>query len=315
MSDELAVDVRAGLIAPRKTLPPKYFYDNLGSALFEAICYLPEYYVSRCEQEILQTHTDAIAEAFGAPIRLIELGSGTSRKTRILIQRLLQRQPKLDYVTVDIDADLINFAARQLMEQYPNLMVHPVAADFRRIDRVLPPGSGARDVVLFLGSTIGNLDPGEQDGLLRTIRGVLKAGDALFLGADLRKDKRILDPAYDDALGVTAAFNLNLLVRINAELGGHFELSKFRHRAFFNEAESRIEMHIVSTAAQRVRIDALDLEVAFADGETIHTENSYKFDDAALAALAERTGFTVARRWTDARHFFADVLLVAGETI
>lgn len=311
--DELAEDVRAGLTAPRKTIPPKYFYDNLGSALFEAICQLPEYYVSRCELEILTTFTDDIVRAFGSPIRLIELGSGTSRKTRTLLDSLTRRQPKLEYVTVDVDGDLLRHTAEQLLQVYPDLTVTPVLSDFRRIDEVLPPllaDPAMRNVVLFLGSTIGNLDPGEQDALLRAIHRTLKPGDALFLGADRRKDKSILDPAYDDALGVTAAFNLNLLVRINAELGGHFDLAKFRHRAFFNETESRIEMHIVSTAAQRVRIDALDLDVGFAAGETIHTENSYKFDDDAIDALARRTGFTVAQRWTDARQFFADVLLV-----
>lgn len=317
-NDELAEDVRAGLTAPRKTLPPKYFYDDLGSALFEAICQLPEYYVSRCEWEILTSFADEIATELGAPIRLIELGSGTSRKTRILLDALTRRQPKLDYITVDVDGEMLRQTAERLLEAYPGLTVHPVVADFRRVDEILAPmlaEPGARNVVLFLGSTIGNLDPEGQATLLRAIRRTFRAGDALFLGADRRKDKSILDPAYDDALGVTAAFNLNLLVRINANLGGHFDLAKFRHRAFFNEAESRIEMHLASTVAQRVRIDALDLDVDFDAGETIHTENSYKFDDAALDALAQRTGFEIARRWTDSRQFFADILLVARDTV
>lgn len=301
-----ADDVRAGLTAARKTIPPKYFYDNLGSALFEAICQLPEYYVSRCELEILTTHGDDIADALGSPVRLIELGSGTSRKTRTIIERILQRQPKLEYVTVDIDEELVRQTAERLHELYPNLTVQPVVADFNDIADVAID-KNQRNVVLFLGSTIGNLGPGEQETLLRAIR---RTADAFFLGADLRKDKPILDAAYDDALGVTAAFNLNLLVRINNELGGHFELADFAHRAFFNEAESRIEMHIVSRIVQRVRIDALDLDVDFDAGETIHTENSYKFDDARLDALARASGLTIARRWTDARRFFADVLLV-----
>lgn len=301
-----ADDVRAGLTAARKTIPPKYFYDNLGSALFEAICQLPEYYVSRCELEILTTHGDDIADALGSPVRLIELGSGTSRKTRTIIERILQRQPKLEYVTVDIDEELVRQTAERLHELYPNLTVQPVVADFNDIADVAID-KNQRNVVLFLGSTIGNLGPGEQETLLRAIR---RTADAFFLGADLRKDKPILDAAYDDALGVTAAFNLNLLVRINNELGGHFELADFAHRAFFNEAESRIEMHIVSRIVQRVRIDALDLDVDFDAGETIHTENSYKFDDVRLDALARASGLTIARRWTDARRFFADVLLV-----
>lgn len=313
--DDFARDVLEGLTASPKTLPPKYFYDNLGSTLFEAICYLPEYYVSRCEVEILTSFRHEIIETVGAPIRLIELGSGTSRKTRILLDQLTVDQPALEYVPVDIDADLLTVTAENLLESYPNLTIQAVASDFRRIDEILPEmiatNSKPRNFVLFLGSTIGNLDPAEQEALLQAIRRTLRAGDMLLLGADQRKEKSILDAAYDDALGVTAAFNLNLLVRMNAELGGHFDLANFHHRAFFNETESRIEMHIVSDVDQRVRIDALDAEVAFAAGETIHTENSYKFDEAAIEALARRTGFAVARRWTDARRFFADTLLVA----
>ncbi|HEY6140659.1 MAG TPA: L-histidine N(alpha)-methyltransferase [Thermoanaerobaculia bacterium] len=316
--DDFAADVRAGLRASPKTLPPKYFYNDLGSALFEAICFLPEYYVSRCETEILSGGGAGIAATLGAPVRLIELGSGTSRKTRLLLDHLTRQQAALEYIPIDVDGYLLRQTAKALLENYPGLTVNAVVADFRSITGVLPPmltDPAPRNVVLFLGSTIGNLDPQEQETLLLAIRGTLRPGDALFLGADRRKDRSILDPAYDDALGVTAAFNLNVLVRINAELGGHFDLSKFRHRAFFNETESRIEMHIVSTAAQRVAIDVLGIEIAFAAGETIHTENSYKFDDGALDALARRTGFEIAARWIDSRQFFADVLLLAGDTI
>jgi L-histidine N-alpha-methyltransferase len=173
-------------------------------------------------------------------------------------------------------------------------------------------GSDARTVVLFLGSTIGNLDPDGAVAMLRDLRKALVPGDALFLGADLRKSRDVLEPAYDDPLGVTAAFNLNLLARINRELRGHFPLQAFRHRAFYDESHGRIEMHLVSTRAQRVRIDALDLEIAFGEGETIHTESSYKHDERTLATLAEASGFTIAKRWTDARQWFADVLMTAA---
>lgn len=317
--DEFADDVRAGLTASPKTLPPKYFYDDLGSALFESICFLPEYYVSRCETEILTSFAGEIVNTFAPPVRLVELGSGTSRKTQILFDRLSALQPTIEYIPVDVDGELLRRTGEKLLDIYPGLTVTAVVADFRRIDHILPPLFGAnpapRNVVLFLGSTIGNLDPHEQETLLCAVRRTLRAGDALFLGADRRKDTRILEPAYADALGVTAAFNLNLLVRINERLGGHFDLSNFHHLAFFNEADSRIEMHIVSNIAQQIRIDALGLDVAFAVGETIHTENSYKFDDALLDALARRTGFAVEHRWTDSRGFFADVLLVAVDTI
>ena len=312
--DDFAGDVRRGLTVSPKTLPPKYFYDDLGSVLFEAICRLPEYYVSRCEEEILTTFSDEIVQSFGTPIRLIELGSGTSRKTRLLLDRLRQ-QPALEYVTVDIDGELLRQTAQTLSELYPNLTVRPVVADFRDIGGILRDGAAEparRNVVLFLGSTIGNLDRNEQDELLRAIRQALQPGDLLFLGADQKKAVDVLEPAYDDPLGVTAAFNLNLLVRINHELGGRFELANFRHRAFFNQTESRIEMHIVSTREQHVCIEALNLEIAFATGETIHTENSYKFDQAAIDELAAGSGFETVRRWTDSRGYFADTLLRAG---
>jgi len=316
--DDFAEDVRRGLSGSPKTLPPKYFYDDLGSALFEAICHLPEYYVTRAEAEILGSAADDMVQSFGAPIRLIELGSGNSQKTRLLLDPLVSRQPTLEYVPIDVDGDLLSRTAETLLDLYPTLSIHGVASDFRRIDQLLAPIVAAdpvpRNIVLFLGSTIGNLDPSDQDDLLGAIRRLMRGGDALLLGADRRKDKSIVEPAYDDALGVTAAFNLNILVRINAQLGGRFDLANFRHRAFFNETESRIEMHIASTIAQSIRIDALDMEIAFAAGETIHTENSYKFDDDAIDALARRTGFDVTRRWTDSRGLFADQLLVAKET-
>lgn len=315
MGSDFAQDVLRGLTRAPKSLPPKYFYDNLGSALFEAICHLPEYYVSRAEEEILRSFADDIVHSFGTPIRLIEIGSGSSRKTRVLLERLAARQQSLEYVTVDVDAEMLRHAAATLSELYPTLTVRPVEADFRMIGDVLQESVGSlRSVVLFLGSTIGNLDRVEQEELLRSIRGGLRPGDLFFLGTDQRKAKDILEPAYDDPLGVTAAFNLNLLVRINRTLGGHFDLAKFRHRAFFNEMESRIEMHIVSAVAQRVRIDAVDVEIGFAAGETIHTENSYKFDQAEIAALGGRTGFEIARRWTDARGLFADTLLAVPST-
>jgi dimethylhistidine N-methyltransferase len=298
-----ADDVRRGLTAPRKFLLPQYFYDALGSALFDAICELPEYYVTRCETEILTSRRAEIAQEFGTDVRLVELGAGSARKTRILLDAVRAAE----YVPVDVDAGMLEKTAGLLRHEYPRLAVHPICADFRQPP--IPP-SPLRTIVLFLGSTIGNLDPEAATAMLRSIRALLQPGDALFLGADLRKPVSVLIPAYDDALGVTAAFNLNLLARINRELGGHFDLAQFQHYALYDEVLGRIEMHLISRIAQRVAIDALSLEVSFAEGETIHTESSHKYDDDALRALMEASGFAIARQWTDSRGWFTDALCV-----
>jgi L-histidine Nalpha-methyltransferase len=310
-SDDFAHDVRLGLTAAEKWLPPRWFYDDLGSSLFDAICFLPEYYVMRAEAEALTTHRDDIVAAFGPVSRLVELGSGAARKTRILLDAL---PGELEYVPVDVDAGMLERSGRELLRDYPSLRITAIAADFARPSKplsLLTPTRG-RTIVLFLGSTIGNLDPDASIAMLRDLRASLSPGDALFLGADLRKERALLEPAYDDPLGVTAAFNLNLLGRINRELGGYFDVREFRHLAFYDEARGRIDMYLASRGEQRVRIDALDLEIGFADGEVIHTESSYKHNDATLAALAQASGFTIETMWTDARRWFADVLMTAS---
>ncbi|HVE71400.1 MAG TPA: L-histidine N(alpha)-methyltransferase [Thermoanaerobaculia bacterium] len=312
--DDFAHDVRVGLTAARKWLPPRWFYDQLGSSLFDTICFLPEYYVMRAEAQVLTTHHAEIAAALGtSPLRLVELGSGAARKTRILLDALTHRRTELEYVPVDVDESMLERTGRDLLREYDDLRVVAVRSDFRRpsVPLALLPRTRSRTVVLFLGSTIGNLSPQESTVMLRDLRSALAPGDALFLGADLRKDRTILEPAYDDALGVTAAFNLNLLGRINRELGGAFDLSAFRHLAFYDEEHGRMEMHLVSRRVQRVRIDALDLEIAFDEDERIHTESSYKHDMSTLRALAESSQFTIANTWTDSRRWFADVLLLA----
>ena len=305
-------DVRQGLTAMPKFLLPHYFYDALGSALFSAICELPEYYVTRAEDEILRTKATEIAAAFGSNVRIAELGSGSARKTRRLIDAILNRQRSLDFFPIDVDAGILESSGRELVRDYPNLSITAICGDFRDpaalLRSYLPP-SDARTIILFLGSSIGNLDPDAAGAMLANLRGALSPGDALFLGADLRKSPSILEPAYDDPLGVTAAFNRNLLVRINRELGGTFDLETFAHRAFYNERAGRIEMHLVSKVAQRVLIDGY--EIAFEEGESIHTENSHKYDDAALAALAAAGNFRIERRWTDSNGYFADLLMVA----
>lgn len=313
-SEDFASDVRNGLTAPRKALPPRWFYDELGSSLFDTICFLPEYYVTRAETEVLTAYRHEIASAFGSQVRIVELGSGMARKTRILLDVLTARQREIEYVPVDVDATMLERSGLDLLGEYERLRVTAICTDFTRASSALNslPSSRARTIVLFLGSTIGNLDPDAAVTMLRDIRESLGRGDALLLGADLRKDRAVLEAAYDDALGVTAAFNLNLLQRINRELGGHFDLSAFSHRAFYDAMLGRIEMHLVSKCAHTVRIDSLDLDVPFAEGETIHSENSYKYDEATLRELASRSGFAIEKLWTDKRNWFADALLVAS---
>lgn len=304
-----ADDVRGGLTARPKQLQPHYFYDALGSALFAAICELPEYYVTRAETEILLGHAQEIAAAANAPARIIELGSGNGRKTRLLLDAILSRQPSVLYQPVDVDGAMLQSSARDLLTTFPTLSIEALCGEYRDV-AALGPSSG-RTLTVFLGSSIGNLGGAAATELLRELRRLMKPRDAALIGFDLVKDKATLEAAYDDSLGVTAAFNLNLLARINRELGGHFDLEQFAHKAHYNESERRIEMRLVSSRAQTVRIDSLGVTTSFAKGETIHTENSYKYDLEQVARLAAPAGLIVERHWTDARGWFADVLLRA----
>ncbi|HEV7904108.1 MAG TPA: L-histidine N(alpha)-methyltransferase [Pyrinomonadaceae bacterium] len=325
-----ARDVATGLRATPKQLFPKYFYDELGSELFDAICLLPEYYLTRAENEILSAFADEIITAATTddsgggsssstttttPLALLELGSGSATKTRRIIEALLKRQPTLLYLPVDISASALRASAHALLQSYPALQIEAYASDY---DTALARLSGERAMrdderllALFLGSNIGNFDRDGAEQFLRALRGVLRAGDALLLGADLKKDQATLEAAYDDALGVTAAFNLNQLVRLNREFAADFKLRAFRHVAVYNEAEGRVEIYIESRFAQVVALPGLDMEITFAEGERIHTENSYKYDPEELDALAERTGFKCRRRWTDAAGRFSSNLFVA----
>jgi L-histidine N-alpha-methyltransferase len=308
-----AEDVRRGLTASPKFLFPKYFYDELGTLLFEAITALPEYYPTRAEAEILRDHADDILAALGGPVWLLELGSGDGQKTRLLIEALLARQGTLEYVPVDISESAVEGSSRSLLFSYPALRITAYVGEYHRAlrkireDRVAP----GRTLVLFLGSTLGNLDPEERRVLLRDVRALLNPGEGFLLGVDLKKPESVLIPAYDDALGVTAAFNLNLLGRINRELGGEFDLRAFRHRAVYNPREGRVEMHLESRQDQTVAIAELGIEVPFAAGETIHTESSYKFDRGLIEALAADTGFELRQMWTDSEERFASNLLVS----
>jgi L-histidine Nalpha-methyltransferase len=287
-------DVVAGLSGPHKSVPPKYFYDAAGSRLFARICRLPEYYVTRAELALTRRHLALITRFAGRGCQLIEYGSGEGIKSRLLIRAL---RPAV-YVPVDISEDALQAAARQLGREFPWLRVAPLVGDFSRPLEI--PVRKGPCVVYFPGSTIGNLTPEEAHAFLSMSRGV---ATRMLVGVDLKKDPGVLHAAYNDAAGVTAAFNLNLLARINRELGADFDLRRWRHYAFYNPAEGRIEMHLVSMAAQRVALGKRRFD--FAAGETIHTENSYKYSIEGFRELAAKAGFKGAKVWTDRRGLFA----------
>jgi L-histidine N-alpha-methyltransferase len=295
-----ARDVIAGLAATRKTLRPKYFYDEEGSRLFEEITRLPEYYPTRTELGILKKNGAAIASLIPAGGALVEFGAGSSVKIRTVLHAL----DKLEvYVPVDISAEFLVAQAGALQKDFPRLQVLPVAADFTR-PFVLPKAAQARPRVgFFPGSTIGNFEPQEAESFLQHAARILGPGAHFIVGVDLIKDADVLHAAYNDAAGVTARFNLNLLVRINRELGADFDLDSFTHRAVFNRQRSRIEMHLVSRARQRVSVCGRKFH--FEAGETIHTEYSYKYTLSGFGALASRAGWTPVRAWTDAHNYFS----------
>lgn len=307
----LAEDVRRGLSSQPKRFLPKYFYDQLGSQLFEAICLLPEYYLTRAENEILENYADEIVSTFDGNTTLLEMGSGSASKTRLIIEALLRKQQELLFIPVDISASALDSSSRILLQSYPQLRVEAYAADYFAGLSELKKNPRARTLALFLGSNISNFDPEEALKFLRALREVLHEGDALLLGADLKKDKQTLEAAYNDALGVTAAFNLNVLARINRELGANFDLRGFRHFAFYNESLGRVEIYIESLREQKVSIAQLEMEVEFHAGEQIHTENSHKYDLNDIAKLAADTGFVHGRTWLDQQKRFSSNLLLA----
>ena len=289
-------DVIAGLSLPRKTLPPKYFYDAAGSRLFERICRLPEYYVTRAELSLTRKNLSSITRFAGTGCELIEYGSGESLKTRLLIRAL---RPSA-YLPIDISRSALDLAVAKMKKEFPWLPVVPVVGDFSRPLRIPATSARSKRVVYFPGSTIGNLTPDEAHAFLAMNRA---QAAKMLVGVDLRKDANVLHAAYNDSRGVTAAFNLNLLKRMNRELGADFDLGRFAHYAFYDPSLGRIEMHLVSLARQSVRIGAD--RFSFDVGESIHTENSYKYSIEGFAALAGRAGFTLQKTWTDAKGLFA----------
>ena len=294
-------DVLEGLRATPKQVPAKYFYDAAGSHLFERITELPEYYPTRCEMKTLRAHATDIAKLIPQSAALVEFGSGSSKKARIL----LRAAPKLAaYVPVDICGEMIEQEAIELRADFPQLNVLPVTADICKPFELPEEAKQApARIGFFPGSTIGNFEPHEAAAFLRNAATILGAGSKLIIGVDLIKPIEVLNAAYNDAAGVTAKFNLNLLTRINRELGGTFRLNTFEHHAFYNRERHRIEMHLASLKRQKVKVAGETID--FRAGETIHTENSYKYSVESLAALARGVGWIPARSWTDADKYFS----------
>jgi L-histidine N-alpha-methyltransferase len=310
---EFADAVREGLTKPgQKELPSKYLYDEVGSALFETICVLPEYGLTRADARLLQQHAKEIVGRLPSPVHVAELGSGSGKKTRWILEALSLRQ-KTYYYPIEISSSALAACEKELGQidlvsivGYEKPYLEGLQAVAQRRD------AGEHLLVLFLGSTIGNFDREAGEGFLRGVREILQDGDALLLGTDL--EKRVEDQllAYDDPAGVTAAFNLNLLARINRELGANFDLTCFRHEARWNPTERRIEMHLRSTRRQCVTVSAAGLRVMFNEGETIWTESSHKYRSENVAAMAERTGFRCDGQWIDEEWPFAQNLLLCA---
>jgi L-histidine Nalpha-methyltransferase len=317
--------VREGLSGEQKKLPPWLFYDKTGSRLFDEITERPEYYLTRTERAILAAHAKTMIEraAGGRRLRITELGAGSAEKTRLLLRAAVAQQGQVTYEPLDVSASALELAKRGIESEIPAVTVCPKVMDYTRQNgrrrrglhlahssdsnsriefEYLPMGE--RRLVLYIGSSIGNFEPHEARRILRSVRAGLEQGDGLLLGVDLVKDRSDLLAAYDDFAGVTADFNLNMLARLNRELAAEFTLDSFEHRAIWNERESRIEMHLESRIAQKVAIAALNMEVAFAQGETIHTECSYKYAHGQAEAMLKDAGFAEVENWTDERGWF-----------
>lgn len=292
-----------GLRNPQPTLPCKYFYDAQGAALFEQICELPEYYPTRTEISIFRQHINEIAALIGPKVRLVEYGSGAGEKIRLLLNAL---QQPVAYTPIDISREQLLASASELQRDYPALEVLPVCADYAsELNLPNPSGDFSRSVVFFPGSTIGNFTPTEAVAFLKRFFRLCQQGAApglLLIGYDLKKDKQTLEAAYNDSQGITAQFNLHLLERINNELNGEFELTNWRHEARWNDHTNAIEMHLVSQQAQHATLNGDRFE--FSEGQSIHTENSFKYTAREMEALAQQAGFSLLNSWTDNNNYF-----------
>jgi len=322
-SNAIAAEARKGLTAHPRSLSPWLFYDEAGSRLFEQITELPEYYLTRTERGIFAAHADEILEQAAngdkQTLTLIELGAGTATKTGILLAAALRRQGSVVYQPVDVSETALAVASENIQANFPGVTVRCQVADYTRDPLPLDRLPGLRTLALYIGSSIGNFSPADATSLLRNVRSQLLPGDKLLLGTDLgpsaNKSEATLLAAYDDAAGTTAAFNLNVLHRLNRDLGADFDLDSFSHKALWNPVHSRIEMHLESHTHHRVHIPANSagpaLTLAFSPGESIHTENSYKFTPARIAALLQSANFNIAESWQDPNHLFAVTLATA----
>ena len=307
----LISEVRRGLVTRPRALSPWMFYDASGTLLFERITTLPEYYPTRTERNILACHADAMIAAGMAgkslPLRIVELGAGIASKTRLLLEAALRTRVEVQYIPIDVSADALHTARQTLESMFPDIRIEPLVLNYAAQALQLDPFDGTT-IALYLGSSIGNFSPDEARAILGSLNRQLTMRDTLMLGVDMVKDISTMVSAYNDKEGVTAAFNLNVLRRLNRDLDADFDLGSYRHRALWNASESRIEMHLESIRSQSVSIAAAELDVDFFKGETLHTENSYKFTDESIGALMEDSGFNIEATWKDKREWCAVVL-------
>jgi len=323
INNEFVKDVEKGLADKQKHISPKFFYDKKGSKLFEEICDQPEYYLNRSESLILKRSVDEIMDKLGEKqISIIELGNGNSLKTRILLKPFLANLRKVCYFPIDISLKTLKKSLKDLSKEYVNLEIFGICSDyvsgltkindFMKMKNNIPKNK----LIIFLGSSIGNFHPKEAKNFLYSLKSYIRQEDALLIGIDLEKDKRILDKAYNDKKGLTAKFNLNILSRINRELDGEFKLSSFEHKSFYNIHKHRIEMHLESKLDQEVRVGATKKTFHFKKGETIHTENSYKYSQNNLNELVKNAGLEMIQSFTDRKKQYTLILLkkVSGTT-
>ena len=313
--EEFASDFKEGLSCQKKNLKSKYFYDKRGSYLFEQICLQPEYYITRTEADILREKSADIAKICPSDISIVELGSGSSCKTRILFEHILGKQNFLYYFPIDVSHSVLLESVQKLSSDFSNLHALGISSDYADgIDKAAELIATqyhvpCRKLILFLGSSIGNFELSMARSFLNMIRDRMEKEDILLVGFDLQKEHSRLNAAYNDKAGMTAKFNLNLLMRINRELGGEFDIGKFSHHAFYNHDKGRIEMHLVSKADQQVRIELIDKSFGFKKGESIHTENSYKYSVEQIQTLADKSGFELKMNFPDKRGWFDLALL------
>jgi L-histidine N-alpha-methyltransferase len=311
--ESFAVEVDRGLSAAAKSIPYRFLYDERGSKLFEEICETPEYYVTGAEREILEARSDEISDRYPERITLAELGSGNSAKTRLLIEAFLRRHGDLRYLPVDISRTMLEESSLELLGRYRKLEIRAIASEYEAGLHHVRTETDRPKLIAWLGSNVGNLERAEAEAFVGGIRAAMASDDRLLIGVDLRKDRQVLEQAYDDPAGATARFSLNLLERINRELGGRFDADAFRHRAEYHEDEGRVEIALESRCSQTVVIDDIGLEVEFAEGEGIHIENAYKYSLEEVDGLAAGADMGVDGRWLDPlERFSLNLMAPAG---